>query len=478
MRKRLAGILEDMKAASVAVVGDLMLDEYIIGDAERVSPEAPHPVIAERERRSMPGGAANVAVNATALGATVHLFGVIGGDPEGETLCRELTARGVGTGGLLVMEGRPTTRKTRLIARGSQVLRVDRETTESIGPEVERELLRRILSAPCDVVVVSDYAKGLVTPGLVSGLTVSGKRVIVDPKSADFGRYARAVLVTPNLHELHAAAGRKDITPDTLDEPGRAIMDAHGIANLLVTLGPDGMALIERGKPVARIHTRAWEVFDVTGAGDTVIATVAAAVAAGADLADACHVATIASGIVIGKRETATASPEEILAYAFGQSSSDKIVDRATLIRRVGELRNAGMRIVFTNGCFDLLHVGHITFLNEARGLGDILIVGLNTDRSVRALKGNSRPIIPEEERSHVLASLESVSYVVLFDEDTPLDLIRAVRPDVLVKGADYAREQVVGHDIIESWGGTVYLIPLVDNASTSDIIRRIKESG
>jgi D-beta-D-heptose 7-phosphate kinase / D-beta-D-heptose 1-phosphate adenosyltransferase len=477
MRKRLAGILGDMRAATVAVVGDVMLDEYIIGDADRVSPEAPHPVITERERQAVPGGAANVAVNVKAFGATVHLFGVIGNDHEGEILRRELSLRGVDPAGLLTLKGRPTTRKTRLVARDSQILRVDRETAAPIGPESERELLRRVLETRCDVVVASDYAKGVVGPGLVAGLIAAGRRVIVDPKSPDFGRYARTYLVTPNLHELIAAAGKKDISADTIEEPGREIMKKHGIANLLVTLGSDGMALLEGSCPAARIHARAREVYDVTGAGDTVIATVATAVAAGANLQDACTVAAIAAGIVVGKRRTATASPDEIIAYAFGPSAAEKIMDRDPLARRVEELRRQGLRIVFTNGCFDLLHVGHITYLNEARGLGDILIVGLNTDRSVRALKGPSRPIIPEEERSHVLAALESVNYVVLFDEDTPVELIRALRPDILVKGADYAKEDVVGRDLVESWGGSVRLIPVVDNTSTSAIIKRIKES-
>lgn len=476
MRKRLAGILEDMKAASVAVVGDVMLDEYIIGDSDRISPEAPQPIIAERERRHVPGGAANVAVNIATLGARVHLFSVIGDDADGDTLCRTLEGKGVSDCGLIAAPGRPTTRKTRLIARGSQVLRVDRETTAPIDEEREEQLAERILAADADVIIVSDYAKGVITPGLVARLVRSGRRLIVDPKSTDFGKYAGAFLVTPNLHELHLAAGRKDIAADAVEEPARTLMTAHGISNLLVTLGPDGMALIEGNRPLSRVHSRAREVFDVTGAGDTVIATLAAAVASGAELPDACFVANIAAGIVVGKHQTATATPDEIMAYAFGQTASEKIVTREELVKRVEEMRKAGLKVVFTNGCFDLLHVGHITYLNEARGLGDALVIGLNTDRSIRALKGPTRPIIPEQERSHVLAALECVTYVTLFDEDTPLDLIRAVKPDVLVKGADYTREQVVGHDVVESYGGKVSLIQLVDNASTSSIIKRIRE--
>jgi D-beta-D-heptose 7-phosphate kinase/D-beta-D-heptose 1-phosphate adenosyltransferase len=476
VRQRLAGILEGMRDVSVAVVGDVMLDEYIIGDSDRISPEAPEPIIAERARRSVPGGAANVAVNIAALGARAHLFSVAGADADGDTLRRELAAWRVDDGGILAVAGRPTTRKTRLIARGNQVLRVDRETTAPIVAELEERLAEMILDSPAGVIVVSDYAKGVVTPGLVARLVRSGRRVIVDPKSPDFGKYAGAFLVTPNLHELRLATGRGDIAADNVEEPARELMADHGIANLLVTLGPDGMALMEHGKPASRVHTRAREVYDVTGAGDTVIATLAALTASGTELPDACFVANIAAGIVVGKHQTATATPEEIMACAFGQNASDKIVTRDELVRRAEELRKAGLRIVFTNGCFDLLHVGHITYLNEARSLGDTLVIGLNTDRSIRALKGPSRPIIPEAERSHVLAALECVTFVALFDEDTPLELIRAVKPDVLVKGADYTREQVVGHDVVESYGGRVSLIPLVDDASTSAIIRRIRE--
>lgn len=476
MKKLLARLLADIRSARVIVVGDVMLDEYIIGDSERISPEAPQPIIAERERRHVPGGAANVAVNVTALGAKVFLYGVVGDDLEGKLLCSELKKRGVDSSCLLVSKDRPTTRKTRLIARGSQVLRVDREITAPITPDDEELLIKAILAAPEEVIIVSDYAKGVITYGLVEKLTQNGKRVIVDPKSADFGKYASSFLVTPNLSELYRVSGSHDSSPDFIEKSCRSIMERFGLANILVTLGADGMVLVERDKPMSHIHTRAREVYDVTGAGDTVIATMASAVAAGAALIDACHAANIAAGIVVGKRQTATATPEEIMAYAYGQTVSEKIVDRETLIRRVEELKKTGTKIVFTNGCFDLLHIGHITYLNEARGLGDVLIVGLNTDRSIRALKGNSRPIIPEEERSHVLAALESVGYVALFDEDTPLELIREIRPDVLVKGADYSKDRVVGHEIVESYGGKVALIPLVDNASTSDIINRIKE--
>ncbi|MFC1608442.1 D-glycero-beta-D-manno-heptose 1-phosphate adenylyltransferase [Candidatus Latescibacterota bacterium] len=476
MRKRLANILEDVTTASVIVVGDIMLDEYIIGDSDRISPEAPEPIITEQERRYVPGGAANVALNITALGAQVRLSGVIGDDHDGTMLRSVITESGVDDSGILTVLGYPTTRKTRLIARGNQVLRVDRESTTPVDGSIEKDILERITSLPEKVVIVSDYAKGIITPGLIAGLTKSGKKVVVDPKSPNFSLYRGAYLVTPNLAELSRSAGVQSLPFDDVEKAGRDLIQSCGIENLLVTLGPEGMLLIERDAPAHHIHSRAREVYDVTGAGDTVIATVASAIAADVPLLDACDVANIAAGIVVGKHFTAATTPEEIMEYAFGPSASGKIVTLKTLLSRIDELKKAGSTIVFTNGCFDLLHMGHITYLNDARGLGDALIVGINTDRSVRELKGDQRPIIPEQERSHMLAALENVDYVILFDEDTPHDLISAIKPDILVKGADYTKEKVVGHDIVESYGGTVALIPLVENMSTSALINRIKE--
>lgn len=477
MKKRLAGLLKDIASSSLIIIGDIILDEYIIGDSHRISPEAPEPVIDEHERIFVPGGAANVAVNVTSLGAKAHLFGVIGDDPEGGLFRRTLVEAGVDDDGIFPEKNRPTSRKTRLIARGNQVLRVDRETTEPIDHSLEERFIERIVALPEEVVVFSDYAKGMVTPDFVKSITDSGKRVIIDPKSSDFTAYTGAYLVTPNYTELCSAAGQENITHDDVEDAGKRLMEQCGISNLLVTLGPEGMILIENDCSAIHIHTRTREVYDVTGAGDTVIAVVSSAVAAGAALEDACNIANIAAGIVVGKRRTATVSPQDILDYAFGPSASGKIVGREMLMERVAELKKEGRKIVFTNGCFDILHMGHIAYLNESRGLGDVLIVGLNTDSSVRRLKGENRPIIPEEERSHVLAALECVDYIILFDEDTPLDLIKAIRPDVLVKGADYTVEQVVGHDIVESYGGTVHLMPVVSNMSTTTIINRIKDS-
>lgn len=476
MRKSLSGLLKEIGTASVVVVGDVMLDEYIIGDSDRISPEAPEPIITELERRYIPGGAANVAVNIVSFGARARLFGVVGDDSDGARFRANLTAAGVDDSGILTDNNRPTTRKTRLIARGNQVLRVDRETVKPITSPIEEQLLKAIVSAPEEVIVVSDYAKGVITPRLVRQLTASGKRVIVDPKSFDFETYGGSYLLTPNLMEISNSAGVRRLPFETIEKVCRKLIDKHTIANILVTLGPEGMLLIEKDSPAQHIYTKTREVYDVTGAGDTVIAAISAALAAGISLPDACYVANIAAGVVVGKHFTATATPEEIMNYAFGPISTVKIVSHDVLLNRIAELRKSGSSIVFTNGCFDLLHMGHITYLNEARGLGDVLVVGVNTDRSVRALKGEQRPIIPEQERSHILAALESVDFVILFDEDTPLELIQALRPDILVKGADYTKEQVVGLDIVESYGGSVVLLPLVENMSTSALINRIKE--
>ena len=363
-----------------------------------------------------------------------------------------------------------------MIARENQVLRVDREISEDIKTPIEDQIVEKILQLPEKVIIVSDYAKGTITRSMVKRLTDSKRCVIVDPKSSDLTKYSSSYLVTPNLSELSKATGIEKLSPGEIEEPTRKIMDDFNISNMLVTFGPDGMALIEKNKPIIHIHARTMEVYDVTGAGDTVIASIASAIAGGASLADACYVANFAAGIVVGKHQTATTTPEEIMAYAFGPLASDKIVNVEILLERLEELKKSGKKIVFTNGCFDLLHVGHITYLNDARGLGDILVVGMNTDSSVRSLKGENRPIIPEQERSHLIAALECVDYVIMFNEDTPLDLIKKIRPDYLVKGADYLKEEVVGFDFVESYGGKVILLPLIDNISTSNIINRIKE--
>ncbi|MFC1489606.1 D-glycero-beta-D-manno-heptose 1-phosphate adenylyltransferase [Candidatus Latescibacterota bacterium] len=478
VRNRLAGLLTDIKSASIAIVGDIILDEYIIGDTDRISPEAPEPIILEQSRTYKPGGAANVAVNITALGAKAHLIGIIGDDSDGEIVRKTLNDWGVDDSGIISVKDRPTCRKTRMIARGNQVLRVDRESKEPIDQTVEKQIIDKITQLSAEIVIVSDYAKGTVSDRLVSALADAGKKVIADPKSSDFAKYRGAYIVTPNLSELSAAAGIANLPSSEIETPARTIMDECGISNMLVTCGPDGMALIEKDKPLLHIHAKTREVYDVTGAGDTVIATMSSAVSGGATLADACFVANIAAGIVVGKHQTAATTPDEILSYAFGPSSSDKIIDKNSLIDTIDELKKSGKKIVFTNGCFDILHMGHITYLNEARGLGDILVVGLNTDRSVRALKGDKRPILPEQERSHILAALECIDYVVMFDEDTPFNLIEKIRPDILAKGADYSKEEVVGHDILESYGGKVALLPLMDNISTTNIIDKIKRKG
>ncbi|MFC1551732.1 D-glycero-beta-D-manno-heptose 1-phosphate adenylyltransferase [Candidatus Latescibacterota bacterium] len=476
MRNRLAGLLSDITSASVIIVGDIILDEYIIGDSERISPEAPEPIILEQSRIYKPGGAANVAVNISTLGANARLIGVVGDDPDGAIIRKTVSDLGLDDDGIISVKGRPTCRKTRMIARGNQVLRVDRESTEPVDPSVEKRIIDRIKGLPEEIVIVSDYAKGSVSENLTAALADAGKKVIADPKSSDFGKYCGAYIVTPNLSELTAASGIAHLSSRDVETPARTIMNECGISNMLVTCGPDGMVLVEKDKPLLHIHAKTREVYDVTGAGDTVIATIASAVSGGADIADACYVANIAAGIVVGKHQTAATTPEEIMSYAFGPSASDKIIDETSLVETVAELKKSGKKIVFTNGCFDILHMGHITYLNEARGLGDVLIVGLNTDRSVRALKGDKRPILPEQERSHILAALECIDYVVLFDEDTPFDLIGKIRPDVLAKGADYAKDEVVGHDILESYGGKVALLPLMDNMSTTNIIKIIKE--
>jgi D-beta-D-heptose 7-phosphate kinase/D-beta-D-heptose 1-phosphate adenosyltransferase len=464
-----------MKSAVVAVVGDIMLDEYIIGETSRISPEAPEPIITEYSREYVPGGAANVAVNINALGAHARLYGIVGDDADSRMLRKALAEKGVSDEWLIEMDGRPTTRKTRMISRGNQVLRVDHEVTENLDERTAQTITAKIIADNPDIIVISDYAKGMITPDLVSLLVDSEILVLVDPKSKDFAKYHGAFVLTPNHSEFLGAAGINDDSIDTIGGHAQRMMNDAEIDNLLVTLGPRGMMLIEGDGKLTHIHSAAREVYDVTGAGDTVIGSMACSLAAGASLEDASRLANSAAGVVVGKHKTAVAKPHEILAASFGIPVSMKIMERSEMRERAEELKKKGKTIVFTNGCFDLLHIGHITYLNMARALGDLLIVGLNTDRSVQVNKGEGRPIISEIERSRVLAALESVDYVVLFDEETPFDIIDEIKPDILVKGADYEGRLVVGRDIVEASGGRVELLPFIEGNSTSSIIEKIK---
>lgn len=477
-------LLDRLAGRRVLVVGDVMVDEFLWGEIERISPEAPVPVLEERSRHTTLGGAGNVVANLVALGCTVGIGSVVGDDAPGRELRAVLTGLGADVRALVADPDRPTPVKTRVIARHQQLVRIDREVREPVPAWAEAKLLAAVEGclSGCGAVVLSDYGKGVVTDSLVAGITAAaraaGVPVVGDPKGRDYGRYHGVTLLTPNRKEAAEATGLSLDDTEQVAAAGARLMEIVGSEAMLVTLSEEGMALFRRGAAPLILPTQAREVFDVTGAGDTVVATLAAALAAGAELAAAAELANMAAGVVVAKVGTATATPVEIRAFAgaLTDPAASKLCSREEAVRVASVLHAAGRRVVFTNGCFDLLHVGHIRYLQRARGLGDCLILGLNSDASVRRLKGARRPLIGEGDRAHVLAALACIDHVVLFDDDTPLDLIRAIRPDVLVKGGDYTREQVVGHEVVEEAGGRVELIPVVEGASTTRIVERIAE--
>jgi D-beta-D-heptose 7-phosphate kinase/D-beta-D-heptose 1-phosphate adenosyltransferase len=465
----------------ILVLGDLMIDRYLVGSCDRVSPEAPVQVVnVAKETRSL-GGAGNVVANLTALGARTTLVAVVGSDLATTPLPNLLERHGVLRDGLVVDAERPTTVKTRLVASRQQIVRFDIETAAAVSSAIEDELLNRFAHhlSSSDVVVLSDYGKGVLTARVARGCIAlcveHGKPVFVDPKGTDYTKYRGATMVTPNRKEAGAAAGISMTSAEAVSQAGNRLLKEHAFGACLITLSEDGMELFEGGRE-HRLPTEAREVFDVTGAGDTVIAGVAFATACGLPLLDACRFANRAAGIVIGKLGSATTTLAEIQrTIAPRQAGLDeKIVGIDRLCEKLAADRLSGKTIVFTNGCFDILHAGHVRYLAEARSLGDVLVVGLNSDDSVRRLKGPTRPLNPDSERAFVLAALASVDYVVPFSDDTPLALIERVIPDVLVKGGDYRAEDVVGADVVMRAQGTVKILPFLEGKSTTGLIDRI----
>lgn len=469
----------------VLVVGDSMLDRSLWGQVERISPEAPVPVVRLMRETEVPGGAANVARSLVGLGLSVELFGVTGNDGARSSLLGLLGAAGVATGGLICVADRGTTTKTRVIGSHQQMLRIDSEhpttLTQRDGARLLAALSERLPGAAA--LVLSDYAKGVLTGPLCADLIRRARElgipVLVDPKGHDFSRYAGATLITPNRAELAQACDLSPGDRSALLVAATTMRDRLGLEALVVTLSEQGMALIDAAG-VHSIPAVAKEVFDVSGAGDTVIATFAAGLAAGLGYRDTAHLANLAAGVVVGKVGTALIETRDLIAAISTEAALEqaaKVCLLPALVERVRGWQAAGERIVFTNGCFDLLHVGHVTYLAEARRHGQRLIVGLNTDRSVRALKGSDRPLVGEADRARILAALAAVDGVVLFDEPTPLALIEALRPDVLVKGTDYREEDVVGAREVKGWGGQVILVPLVAGRSTTGLVERLRSA-
>lgn len=468
--------LPEFDSARVLVVGDVMLDRYWSGPTGRISPEAPVPVVKVEHNEERPGGAANVALNAAALGAGARLLGLTGDDEAATVLQDKMQGVGVECD-FVRLKSHPTITKLRVMSRNQQLLRLDFE--EGFAPEDAAPLTDRTRTALAEagVLVLSDYAKGALTQvqSLIRAANQAGVPVLVDPKGSDFEKYRGATLLTPNMSEFEAVVGKvKD--EQELVERGLALVDRFEFKALLVTRSEHGMTLIRPGEDELHLPAQAHEVYDVTGAGDTVIATLASALAAGLPLDEACALANVAAGIVVGKLGTSTVSAIELANVLYGGPESGMgVVTEQQLKYVVDAARRRGEKIVMTNGCFDILHAGHVSYLNNARKLGDRLIVAVNTDASVRALKGEGRPVNSVDRRMAVLAGLGAVDWVVPFSEDTPRRLIAEVLPDILVKGGDYKPEDIAGFEEVTANGGEVKVLNFEDGCSTSAIIQAIR---
>ncbi len=476
-------MISSLKTArpNILVIGDLMIDHYLWGGCERISPEAPVQVVDIAKETTVLGGAGNVVNNLITLGASVSVASVIGDDAIGKELSMMLKSIGVKTEGLVTQRGRKTSKKSRIIASNQQILRYDKESKE----DIETDSVNKILDAVkkdlfrYDMIILSDYGKGVLRSELTQGIIAlsreAGKRVIVDPKGRDYSKYRGAHLLTPNKKEASEATGIEISDASTLKEALVWLKEHCALDRSMITLSEDGIAIFE--EEVMQFPTVAKEVFDVTGAGDTVIASIAFALSASRTIDEAARFANLAAGVAVGKIGSATVTIDEIEIYesSLHQSASDAHIKTFEEIDAIVErCRSNNQRIVFTNGCFDILHVGHVKYLQKAKSFGDILIVGLNSDDSVRRLKGPSRPVNVAEDRAYILAALEAVDYVVPFSEDTPHELIKMIAPDVLVKGGDYKGKKVVGTE----FSGTLKLVDFVDGKSTTKTIERIQEGS
>jgi D-beta-D-heptose 7-phosphate kinase/D-beta-D-heptose 1-phosphate adenosyltransferase len=470
----------------VLVVGDVMVDHYVTGRVSRVSDEAPVPIIHVSGERWTPGGAANVAANIAALGGVAILVGVVGKDAAATTLSDLIAPLTKSVRAELVVEtGRPTTIKTRYMGGQHQIVRVDREEPAPISKETEAALISAIgkLAGDCRAVMISDYAKGALTDRVIKAAidAAHGAKipVIIDPKRADWTAYGGATVITPNRKELQLASHAPCASDDDCARAAGIAIKATKAA-VLLTRSENGMSLYRDGRPPVHLSAKAREVFDVSGAGDTVAASIALGLASGLDLEAAMQIANTAAGIVVGKRGTATASPAELLAEVgsnrgLGGSPGALPLPEARKLRE--QWAREGLSVGFTNGCFDIVHAGHISLLRQAGAACDRLIVALNTDASVRALKGPERPLQSEQVRAAVMAAIKGVDAVILFGEQTPLEVIRELQPDVLVKVADYAEDQIVGADIVRARGGRIVRVTLIDGQSTTSVIEKSKGS-
>jgi len=469
------------KSPKLLVIGDLMIDHYLWGSCERISPEAPVQVVNVKSESSVLGGAGNVINNLRALGAQVDVISVIGGCEISDELKALLNNINVSTQHLITQKDRITSKKSRIIASQQQVVRYDRESSDEISAGSQKSILESFTSIinNYDSVLLSDYGKGVLTSELTKSLiniaNKANKKVLVDPKGLDYSKYKGAYLLTPNKKEASEATQVAIKDDESLTQAITQLKTQCDLDISLITLSEQGVAIYDND---LRTHpTVAREVFDVTGAGDTVLASLGFALACGCQIDDAVKFSNLAAGVVVGKIGSATATLNEIIEYesSLNKSTSDehiKTLDEILILSK--ELKARGKKIIFTNGCFDILHAGHVRYLETAKSYGDVLILGLNSDRSVSALKGEGRPINMQMDRAYILAALEAVDYVVVFDDDTPYDLIKAVNPHVLVKGGDYEGKDVVGQDI----AGELKLVKFVDGKSTTRTIEKIQQGS
>ncbi len=478
-------IIKKFKLLRVLVVGDLMLDRYVTGDVQRVSPEAPVPVLKVAEEFQSPGGAANVSLNLKALGSKVSLIGVCGNDAQGDLLREEIKLSGISPSGVTRDPYVKTTVKTRLMASNQQIARVDYDAEEPISSKTESAMIGKIdkylAGNTPDAIIISDYAKGALTQKVISHTIKLARKkgilTVVDPKGEDFTKYRGADVITPNKSETEAASGTKITDARTLSAAVKSILKQTGAGCVLITRGRDGITYCKKGGKAVTINSNAKEVYDVTGAGDTVVSAFTLAYAASGALGESVQIANAAAGITVGHLGASQVESRELTEHLLNPGKSEsKIQSPEALAKKLASHRTRGDRVVFTNGCFDLFHTGHLKLLTEAAGLGDVLVVAINSDSSVKKLKGRGRPFVSEEERAQLLTALDCVSYLTVFNEQTPLNLIKKLRPDILVKGGDYKAGDVVGSTFVEKAGGTVKIIPLVKGISTTSLAGKIKK--
>jgi D-beta-D-heptose 7-phosphate kinase/D-beta-D-heptose 1-phosphate adenosyltransferase len=487
---RLEGLVRALEPSRVAVIGDVMLDRYVKGRANRLSPEAPIQVLDVNDEYQMPGGAANVAMKVVQLGSSVRTVGLVGDDEAGRELRAMLSEHPAASDALVADPGRSTTVKTRFIAHNQQLLRVDRERRGAPDGDPCERLAESAREAAewADAIILEDYGKGVLCPEVIAvAVEVAQRRgvpVVVDPNGRDYRRYAGSTVLTPNLREAEVAAERPINDLASLESAAHLLVEQTGAA-LAITREADGISLFRRlgpGEPMTHTHVPAVPVavYDVTGAGDAVAATLAIALASGIEMAESCALANLAGRAVVRQFGVGTVTVAHLLAEARSESPDrgGKVVDASFARQKAREVQQAGGKVVFTNGCFDILHYGHAHLLQFSRSQGDFLVLGLNTDASVRRYKGPERPLVPEDQRSYMLSLYPFVDLIVLFDEDTPMGLIEAIRPDVIVKGGDYTPDTVVGRELVESYGGRVAICPRLEGLSTTDIVRKIREGG